>query len=469
MPPVLTHRNNQLYVDLGPLLEAGLEETYLTADVAAAGVALTVKDIDGFAISHYLIIGELGEESCELVKVHASTAPSGTTITLVAGGVEFAHSAGTRVRRVEWNQIEFSHAATLAGNKSTLATVDIQADQLVQAYTDTTQNSGFYFSRFKDATGSTYSEYTDGVPHGGADHDTVGYMIERALRENDTRITEELSREDCYAYLNEGMRFVRGKQLHSPTGLVANHVAGQTSRGVNVITLPVDIYDGTTNQSVKAVRIGAKTLRYLDPEEFAEQMSQVAVTQVRTQAVATDTELDIDNSYDFMDEGTVSVYINGTQHQLSYESVTLSATAGELLSIPASGDGAITVTIPVDTYVWQNEEEGTPEYFTIRNGNLELWPLPDASYDNKNVEMDYWTLANIVNSDGDTIDEQRFEMLLDYLTWRIRMKVKNNGKLDLSDGFYLMFKEKLNDAIRTSRPNFTHKMGPKLNRINYHR
>lgn len=469
MPPVLTHRNNQLYVDLAPLLEAGLEETYLTADSPAADTTLTVADIDGFAVSHFLILGELGEETCELVKVHAATAPTGTTITLVTGGTEFAHAAGTRVRRVQFDQIEYSHAATLTGSKSVLATSNVQTDQLIQAYTDTTQSSGFYFARFKDSTANTFGSYSDGVANGGNAANTVGYMIERALRENSTRLSDELSREDCYAYLNEGMRFVRGKQLHSPTGLVANYQAGQTSRGVNTVSFPADTYDTTTHQSVMAVRIGTKTLTKVDPNTFAEIMTEVAVTQVRTQAIAGDTTLAIDNSYDFADSGTVSVYISGTKYEITYTGVTRSATSGVLTGIPASGDGSITVTIPVDTNVWQYENEGAPAYYTVRNGAIEYWPLPDSSHDNYNIEMDYWTIANVVNSDGDTIDEQRFEMLLDYLTWRIRMKVKNGGRLDLADGYYVTFKEKLNDAIRTSRSNFTHKMRPNINRINFRR
>jgi hypothetical protein len=458
-----------LYVDLAPLLEAGLEETFLTADVAATGVTLTVKDIDGFAINQILVIGELGEETCEIVKTHASSAPSGVSITLVAGGVEFAHSANTRVRRIQYNQIEWNHSATLTGAKSVLATSDLQTDQLVQAYTDTAQTTGYYFARFKDAIGTTYSGYSDGVAYGGANADTVGYMIEVALRENSVRLSDNISREDCYRWLNAGIRFVEGKQLHMPKGLVANYNAGQALRGTNVLTLPTDIYDTTTNQSIKAARIGSETLSWLDPEAFAEQMAQTSVTQVRTQAVATDITLPIDNSYDFDDSGTVSVYISGTKYDITYTGVTRSATAGVLTGVPASGDGSITVTIPVDTYVWQGETEGTPTYFTVRNGNLEYWPLADSSHDNLNIEMDYFTYATIVNSDGDVIDVNRYEMLLDYLTWRVRMKDKNSGKLDMTDGYYLMFKEKLNDAIRTSRSPFVHKMAPKLNRINYHK
>lgn len=466
--PVLTHRNNQLYVDLAPLLEAGLEETFLTADVAAAGVTLTVKDIDGFAINQILVIGELGEETCEIVKTHASSAPSGVSITLVAGGVEFAHTAGTRVRRIQWNQIEWNHAATLTGAKSVLTTSDIQSDQLVQAYTDTTQTTGYYFARFKDAIGTTYSGYSDGVAYGGAAADTVGYMIEVALRENETRLGDNLSREDMYRWLNEGMRFIEGKQMHMPKGIMTGYNLDNTARGYCQHALPTDIYDGTTNQSIKDVRIGSQKLTYVDPAGYLDAVAGIPVTNVRTQAIAGDTSLLVYNSYDFDDSGTINIYKSGTKYTITYTGITRSALVGSFTGIPASGDGSITTTFAVDTAVWQNEVEGTPNIYSVDSGWLSYWPLPDTSHHDLNVQIDYWTVATSVDSDGDTIDINRYEMLLNYLTWRVRMKVKNNGKLDMTDGYYLMFKEKLNDAIRTSRSNFVHKMAPKLNRINYH-
>jgi hypothetical protein len=46
------------------------------------------------------------------------------------------------------------------------------------------------------------------------------------------------------------------------------------------------------------------------------------------------------------------------------------------------------------------------------------------------------------------------------------MKANNNGKLDMQDAWYLSFKEKLNDAIRTLNQNITYKMKPLINRMN---
>lgn len=470
MQPVINHRNRMVEIAITPLKEAVLETTIISADEASGQTAITVKDIDGFAVNQVLMFGEPGSETSEIVKTHASTAPSGTTITLAAA-TEWAHSAGTKIYRIEFDQVEISHAATLTGSKSVLATTNIQADQEIQRYLDTSQTTGFYFVRYKDSINTTYSSYSDGVPYGGWATSQVGYMIEQSLRNNKVTLSDELSRNDCYDFINDGLDFVQGKQIRYPQHQSLNTIIGQTTRGIHITALPSDIYDDDTLKSIIGLRVGeGDELDPLDPKEFEAALGNATYTQVRTEASATDTTLALDNSYDFDDSGSVNVYISGTKYNITYTGVTRDDADGgtaALTGIPSSGTGAITVTIPVDTYVWQDEQEGDPEFFTVRNGSLEAYPLPSAMYDNKNVYMDYFTVATEVTGDGDTIDQQRYKMIQDYLTWRIRMKVKNSGQLDMSDGWYQSFKEKLNDAIRTKRSVFIHKMKPKVNRIAY--
>lgn len=470
MKPNLNHRNRTLEISLKPLVEGRFEETIINADEAAGQTAITVKDIDGFAVDQILLFGELGSETSEIVKTHASTAPSGTTITLAAG-TEFAHSAGTKIYRIEFDQVEISHAATLTGAKSVLSTETLQADQTIQRYLDTTQTTGFYFARFKESIGSTFGSYSAGIPYDGWATNQFGYLMEQALRNNKVEYSEDLTRQDLFAFGTQGLKLIQGKQIRFPQHQSLNSIIGQTTRGISVVSLPSDIYDNDTLKSIIGVRIGeGDELEPVDPKEFEALMGDTTVTQVRTEASAADTTLELDNSYDFDDSGSVNVYISGTKYNITYTGVTRDDADGGtavLTGIPASGTGSITVTIPVDTYVWQDEQEGQPHSFTIRNGSMEIWPIPSALYDNKNVFMDYFTVATEITGEGDTIDLQRFDMLLDYVTWRVRMKVKNNGILDMNDGWHTSFKERLNDTIRTNRSTFIHKMKPKVNRIAY--
>lgn len=461
MQPVLQHRNRIIRVDNTRLASNALARTFLSATMAASSGTLTIKDIAGFAIGKYVWINPFGANS-EIIAVHASTAPTGNTLTLAAN-TAFAHAANEVVLYIEFNQIEFNHAATVGGSKTVLATNAIIAREKETVYRDITQTTGYYSARFKDSVGTTYSAYSDEVPYGGWDTNTVGYMIDRALSDSKNKLGQNLTLEDCLAWITDGLHEVKGKQVKWPEHSVYNAVVGQAARGAYTETMPTDIYDSETNRSIISVRIGdRKGMHYVDADSFKAQMSGTTLLSVRTQAVATDTTLAVDNSYDIPDSGSVNIYIAGEKYTLTYTGVTRSTTVGVLTGIPASGDGSITVTIPVDTNVWQGEEEGEPQFYTVLNGVLAYWPLPGSDVHNDNVYMDYDTETAVVNSESDTVDLQRFDMIKAYLTWRVWCKSDNGGKLDEGNGWYRQYKERLNDTIRTL-PTRKTKWGPNIN------
>lgn len=451
----------------------GANRTVLTATMASGSGTLTVRSINRFAINQILIIGEIGSEQSEIILTHASTAPTGFTITLASNTV-YQHSIGTTVYIVNWNQYELSHATTTTGSKTTLTTtlgsglVAIDPEQEFQIYNDTQFSTGYYFIRRKETIGGAFSDYTDAIPATGWAENSLGQAIDYALRRNKTNYTEDITHEDCMKFTNECLQIVQGKQRRWEENQSLNYVLGQTARGTRKHTLPTDIYDNDSNRSLIEVRIGTgKGLTWLDPARFEDKLADEASTQVTTQATAGQTTLEINNSYDFSDSGTVNVYISGTKYSITYTGVTRSATAGILTGVPASGTGAITVTIAVDTYVWQNELEGTPTHYTIRNGSLEYTPLPDSDNDNQNVYIDYWKVVTSVNSDGDSFEIPMFNMVKHYLTWAIRSQLRNDGKRDLNDADYLTYKEILNDAVRTKVNLYKRRMIPNINKVNY--
>jgi len=471
MTPILDSKNRQLLVRQDPLITAKIEETVLSADISAASSTLTVESIAGFAVNQILLVGELGSEDSEIVKTHASTAPSGSTITLAAN-TTFAHSRGAKVRRIKYNQVELSHSATAAGTKAVLATESLSADKNTHVYDETAQTSGFYFARFKENIGNTFSSYTDAVPYGGFDTNAVGHAVQWALSRNKTNFTDTVTPDFMYEEVNTCLKNIQGKQLRWDKHQQFNAVLGQTVRGTyywNLSDLSTAIYEDGSNKSILAVRIGEyPNLEYKDPIEWEKDIiGDLKTTQVRTQASASDTTLEIDNSYDFDDTGSVNVYISGTKYNITYTGVTRSATAGVLTGVPASGTGSITVTIPVDTNVFQDEDEGRPVYFTVRNQRVETHPMSDGSYDNMNVYMDYWTVATEVDSLGDLLDTERFDMVKYWLEWKVRMMKEHDGKLNFKDGAYTLYKEALNDAIRNKGRGLKHKMKPKINKITY--
>lgn len=447
-----------------------IQVSYLSEPAVVGDAQIFLQDYTGLLDNQILLIEDFGTEGAEIVTVNGTPSVNGGVV--LDAVLVRSHPVGARVYVLLYDQLELSHATTSTGSKTTLTTtlgsglVAIQADQKVQVYNETEYSSGYYFARYKNSLTGVFSGYTDALSYDGWDANTVGYMIDRALRDTGEVLSEKITSQDCYEWINSCLKLIQGKLKRWPEHYSYNAVLGQISRGTHVTTMPTDAYDTETNKSIIALRVGDdKKLQYLSPGDFDNQMGDVRYTQVRTQATSGATTLEIDNSYDYEDSGTVNVYISGTKYAITYTAVTRSATAGVLTGIPASGTGSISVTIPVDTWVWQNEVEGTPTWFTVRNGNIEHWPLADSSSDNTNLYGDYSKVATSVDSDGDTIDLQRYDAVQAYLTWRVKMKARNNGALDQTDGYYVMYKEMLNDSIRTLPANNIFRIRPSVNRI----
>lgn len=467
-----------IYADINELFE-GVETLVLDADAAAGTSTITVKNITGAAINNILFFRFPGNESAEIIATHASTAPSGTTVTLASTLVR-SHPAGTTIYIIRANTVRFYHSTTEVdanADDSTLtalaAAQNIDPTLTRNFYDDTLQTTGYYYFRFIDSINSTNLLYSDAMPFGTFEitfsENEVGYILEQVRRKLGHDWDERFSKQAAMDEINACLRYMQGKLKHWSKYLVADYVLGQTARGTFDFALPSDIYDNETNKSILQLRIGTSLapLIPLDEKEFDALMQDVAFTQVRTLAVVGGTTLAIDNSYDFDDSGTVHIYTSNAQDEITYTGVTRSATTGILTGVPASGDGAIGAAHAVDTYVWQNEQEGQPRYFNVRSGRVRIYPLADGTWDNKNVLIDYNEEATAVNSESDTIDAPRYDAVKHWLLWQGKNYWRNNGKSDTKDDDFLLFGDILKAAIRTEVSGQKYKMAPKLNTINY--
>lgn len=480
MSPSLEHYNSKLRLSNTQLQTDALQSSFLAEPAVAGDAQIFLQDYTGFLDNQILLIEDFGAETAEIVTVNGNPTVNGGAI--LDAVLVRPHPVGCKVYILEFDQVEFSHATTVAGSKTTLTTtlgtglVALQADTKVQIYNETQFSSGYYFARYKHSISGVFSDYTDPLVYGGWTGNTVGYMIERALRDVGEELSTKVTRFDCYEWINTGIRQIQGKLKRWPEHYSYNAVLGQLQRGDNTTAMPTDAYDTETNKSLIALRIGTNgKLVYLSPGDFEELISGVRHTTVTSQATAGQTTLTVDNSYDFDDAGYVSVYVNNTKYSIHYTGVTRgTGGTGILTGIPVAGTGSITVTIPVATDVWQNELEGTPNWFTVRNAQIETWPLVDSAHDNANIYGDYAKVATSVDSDGDVIDLQRFDILQDFLSWRIEAKARNNGVLSMGmyiakrfvpNSWYAQFQEKLNDAIKTLPSNNTFRIRPSMNRI----
>lgn len=197
------------------------EKSFLTASAAAAATSLTVKAVDSnaWADNDYIIVGEIGTPTAELVRI-AATVTDGTALTNTqsatdpdAGGLRFAHSVDEPVYNIAFNRIEFSRATTATGSPSVLATNEIQPDDLYTRYEDTANTTGFGFVRFNNQRTGQFSAYSDAVPYTGYTATSLGRMmrmVRRHLNEPDFTFVRD---EDIIEELNEKQRDIAHERL----------------------------------------------------------------------------------------------------------------------------------------------------------------------------------------------------------------------------------------------------------------
>jgi len=437
--------------------------TTITAAASAAASTLTIESIVGFAINKILFIGEPGNEDSEVIKTHSATAPTGTTVTLAAN-IVFAHSIGTRVYIVDYDQIEFSHAATVAGSKSVLVTQNIQADQEPNIYRDTAQTSGFFFTRYKETIGGTFSSYSDAIPYAGFANNQIGKAVSYAMKRYDVEYSDRITEEFYIDEANRCLTYMHGKLKKWHTLQEFDYALGTITRGVYSFTMPTDSWQFSP-RSVLGVRVGSgKNLVYNDKKSWEDRLEGVNHTTLVSSAIIGATTVTLTDSSDFKSAGTIMVA------GISITYTANDTATGILTGIPASSTGSITANITAADDVWGGDyEEGEPQYFTVYEGTMYVWPLANATYAGKDLSLDYWKQPATIDSLGDTIDDFRYDAVQDWLTWMTKMVTKNDGDLDEGDGNFKFFTAKLNDAIKLELniQNQKYPMRPRMNTIKF--
>lgn len=251
-----------------------VERTYLTAACAAASTSITVVATDlapagtsstTWSDNDYMIIGEIGQEGTEIMQV-AAAVTSATSITIdregSAGGTRYAHPAGTPIYRVDFNQVEFSHATTdSTSSVSVLATLRLQPDDEFTKYDDQSNSTGYGFVRFKNETSSAYSSYSDGVNYevsgekSSRDPRTLWSMRNKVRQLLDELDSTKLSDEMVDNAINDKQREIAHMRLWS-------FYEGERSFSAVADQFAYDI--PSTVQKVHGVRFDTQPLVYIN-------------------------------------------------------------------------------------------------------------------------------------------------------------------------------------------------------------
>lgn len=431
--------------------------TFLSEDVVLSGTTFRVQSIAGFesvstSSGQIVCIGEIGGERTEIRRTTNASAdgyPSNTYKEIaLRDALQFDHPQDTPVYIVDYNRVEAQWAASVNGTKATLFAYpfNIRPDQPEMSFIDSSATAGYYFVRFNETVGNTYSDYSDPIPYGGFDDNTVFMIKKRAVDELGEQIDgKTITHEFLNQCLWEARREYHQAPGKRPFRRSFNKIIGTALTGSFRIDLPTDIERGATSENLYGVRVGPnENMSYYDKKEWDADYRNIPHSYLLA-AYTKDTSSDLylNSVRDFPDSGAVSV--EGTS--ISYSARGIS---GGTLRISDHGDWSASS----GSEVWQNAAYGLPNKFTVfadPGGSSYIYfnrPI-DTAYVSMNIYADYYRTLLGYDSDADVLDEPKYDFFVDFLKAKIKAR-KSRGENDITkDPDYQLWLFRKNEALNS--------------------
>lgn len=230
-------------------LVANSKNSYLVNSYSSATSTLYVTNTEGFAVDKYVLIGNFGSESAEILKIASVTDSTGAltfkTELGAAATTRFAHSESTKVSVIAYNQVKFYYetTSTFTGN-NLLTTVDIQPSDWFTVYDDIVNSTNYGFFRFYNSTTLTFSDPSNAIPYSGFTYNTTKNIIDSFFSLLNNKELKLISFEETMLWLNEGYSLMRNQlNLVNTEYGAAVPVTLNVLAGVSEYLLPADFSD----------------------------------------------------------------------------------------------------------------------------------------------------------------------------------------------------------------------------------
>ena len=491
--PNLNTKNQIVIVELPDLSNANT--TFLTAKLDALGITGTVKSNDGFADNDYLLLGDVGQKRSEILKVGAAVT-LGTSITLGACVYDHPIGTKVTLVRYNQLSIYGSatdddSSPTLIGG---LENIDVENGRNVIEVA-TGDIASYYYARFYNENDTAYSSYSDSVPALGLGFRTRGEIkreflsmyglkkdnlltddwLNRAINRWQRELSKRYKRWTClketeiqdlaedrqsYAlptdiqdYTNDSIVSIKIKGQPELTyvdneifnNLTFDHIgsAVKTEAVVTDTTLVLDDSSDFNQQNSNCYSLGNTIAYPLNTESTGTLSGIAAGTAITAFADAGSDTTTVTSASHGLSNGDTA-YIQGTRN---YDGkYTVSGVAGNDFDIEKtfvaddatgavdSTNGAISKTLPVGTEVWQNRTQGQPVNFNIEpdTQKIRLFPIPDSTWDLKNMTVEYWEQFTPLDDDADITRFFQPDNAFTYLNYQLSKLRTESEQLVLS-------------------------------------
>src|SRR3990167_6846575 len=400
--------------------------TFISTDAASGVSSFTVEDGSKFAANEYVVVGNIGAEKTEIIKLSSA---SSTSLSLAATSA-YPHNRGTRIISIPYNQAIIGRSTDAGVSYSDLATIDLRLDSTETYYNHTTgASTDYYRVKFYNSTTALSSSNSDGIIATGYAVNSAGEIIRRALISLGEKIDGNvLTKEFLLEALHDGRQEIDRHILIDRWSFrtVFDYNAGNMIPGRYQITLPTDLRDDDTFKNILALYLGKnkRELYKIDKRAINNWYRGVAHSTLDGAITSASTSIVLTSSGDFDESGTVDIAaesVSGTVDNAAYTSNTESTnTLGTVTSIADSHAD--------DRDVWQGASFGLPTEYTVYESKITFSQPFSDDYAGENIFIDYYQKLTKADSDGDLLDEPWAEIYVPYM--RFRIKKRKNSQID---------------------------------------
>jgi len=362
--------------------------TTLANDSAAAETTSDVLNDERFTGSNkYLLFGNFGDETAEIV-----TFTSATGDVLTHAALDKDHPKGTPVYLLNANQVQFMRSTTATGTYAELAKVNIQADQQVTVYEDTTNTTGFGKARFYNAAGAEeYGDYYEIIKYDENIRTTRGFvkrvaMARQNIVDGDPDITEEFL-DDAVTECDQRIREAKINWKEEFGELVV-----ETELGVTEYDISSYFKEQLTISSILYAKCDGEELAVTTYDNFLADRGDAVKTELAADVATTDTEITVVDSSDLPDEGSIRI----GEDEISY-------TDNDRDTNELSGVTDIDDTHTTGDEVWYDPETGLPDMASVSDGVLYVYPLIVEDTDAKTITILYSKQYTNITLDSDEL------------------------------------------------------------------
>lgn len=174
--------------------------TYLASDANASTTSLSVKNTQGFTANDWVVIGKVGYENAEIVRITSITAPSTFNVT----STKFPHNADTPVVFIGYDKVRIYKSTTgINGTYNLLATIDINIDNDITYYETDAQTSDYFKFRYYNSYTLTEGDWSDAISGAGFTFYSKRTLIDRVLSLFGDTKRQFVSDDEVSDFLNE--------------------------------------------------------------------------------------------------------------------------------------------------------------------------------------------------------------------------------------------------------------------------